>query len=212
MNLIEQIIFIIKGLGITLQYTIVGLFLGLTGGLFLAILRRNTYLTLFIDFMVSLFRGTPLLLQLSFFYFALPYLTGIRLDLVYVGLISFGLNSAAYVTEIFRTGIQAIPQGQFEAAQALGISSFWLWKDIILPQVCKNIFPALINETISLLKETAIISMFGELDLTRRSQIIAANEFNYFMPTTVAGLCYYLVGLIIERCAKYFAKLYYANY
>ena len=212
MTLIEQFLFIAQGIYITLKYTLGALAIGFSLGLALVICRQSRWLKYFIDVLVSFLRGTPLLLQLSFFYFTVPNLIGFRLDLWYAGLIAFGLNSAAYTTEIFRAGIQAIPKSQFEAAYVLQISSFLLWKDIIFPQMFRNILPALVNEVISLLKETAIISMLGELDITRRSQIVAASQFNYFVPICIAGSCYYILVFLIERIAKYLEKIFYVKH
>jgi polar amino acid transport system permease protein len=170
MTLVEQILFIGQGALVTLKYTIGALTIGLSLGISLAIGRRHQLFRWFIDALVSILRGTPLLLQLSFFYFALPGFLGIRLNVWHAGLIAFGLNSAAYVTEI--------------------------------PQVLRSILPALINEVISLLKETAIISIIGELDLTRRAQVVAAAEFSYFMPICLAGAYYYILVFVIERIAN----------
>jgi polar amino acid transport system permease protein len=212
MTLVEQILFIGKGVAVTLQYTLGALTIGLSLGVILAILRRRKFLGWIIDSLVSIVRGTPLLLQLSFFYFAVPSFLEIRLNIWHAGLIAFGLNSAAYVTEIFRSGIQSIPKGQFEAGYSLRIPTFLLWKDIIIPQVLRNMFPALINEIISLLKETAIISIIGELDLTRRAQVVAATEFSYFMPICVAGAYYYMLVFIIERIANKIEKMWHVKY
>ncbi len=212
MTLVEQVLFIGRGAIVTLKYTLGALTIGLSLGIILAILRRQILFRWVVDSLVSLLRGTPLLLQLSFFYFAVPGFLGIRLDIWHAGLIAFGLNSAAYVTEIFRSGIQSIAKGQFEAAKSLQITPMLLWRDIIIPQVLRNIFPALVNEIISLIKETAIISMFGELDIMRRAQIIAASQFSYFEALCLAGIYYYGLVFIIERVTNKIEKTWYAKY
>ncbi len=213
MTLVEQILFIGRGTLVTLKYTLGALTIGLILAIILTILRRQKVLfRVLVDGLVSLLRGTPLLVQLSFFYFAVPGIFKIRLDIWHAGLIAFGLNSAAYVTEIFRAGIQSIPKGQFEAAKSLQINTFLLWKDIIIPQVLRSIFPALVNEVISLIKETAIISFMGELDLTRRAQIVAASQFSYFMPFCLAGAYYYCLIFFIERIANRIEKSWHAKY
>jgi polar amino acid transport system permease protein len=147
-------------------------------------------------------RGTPVILQLSFVYFALPALIGLKISVLLAGFLTFGLNSAAYIAEIFRAGIQSLPKGQFEAAKTLEIPTFYLWKDIILPQVIKAILPALINESIALLKETALIATIGGLDIMRRSELIAAEQFTYFIPLCIAGLYYYLMVLVLSQLGK----------
>ena len=212
MTLVEQILFIGRGTLVTLKYTLSALAVGLSLGMFLAILRRQVLFRWLVDALVSLLRGTPLLLQLSFFYFAVPGFLGIRLDIWHAGLIAFGLNSAAYVTEIFRSGIQSIAKGQFEAAKSLQITTLLLWKDIIIPQVLHNIFPALVNEIISLIKETAIISMFGELDIMRRAQVVAASQFNYFEALCLAAVYYYGLIFVIERVTNKIEKTCNAKY
>lgn len=199
---IGDVLFIVKGGMLTFELALGGLFLGLVMGLFFAIMHYNGFLVFVINAFVSVVRGTPLILQLSFFYFVVPTMLNIRLDFLTVGILSFGLNSSAYVTEIFRAGIGSIDKGQFEAADSLRIPTLHKWCGVILPQVLKNIFPALVNEIISLLKETAIISVIGGMDIMRRAQVLAASQFTYFMPLTVAAVCYYCLIIIIEYIAK----------
>jgi polar amino acid transport system permease protein len=200
--LINDVIFIAKGIFLTLEITACSLFIGLFLAIILSILRFIGYLNLAINIFISVMRGTPLILQLSLFYFAFPSLTGIKLDVFFTAIITFGLNSSAYIAEILRSGIENIPKGQFEAAESLHIPFYNKWKDIILPQVFRNVLPALINEFISLLKETAIISTIGAMDIMRRAQIISATEFTYFAPLMVAGLYYYILVFAIERLSK----------
>lgn len=212
MNIEYTLLFIGEGLFLTLVLTLSSLFLGLTIGTIFAILRYKGRLIFWISAFISLFRGTPLLLQLSFFYFAAPSVLGIKLSILTAGIITFGLNSAAYIAEILRAGIESLPQGQFEAAKTLRIPIFPMWKDIILPQVLKNVFPALVNEFITLLKETALISTLGGMDLMRRAQLIAAEQFTYFFPICVAGIYYYLLILLIEYAGRQIErKVFYAN-
>jgi polar amino acid transport system permease protein len=135
-------------------------------------------------------------------YFSAPTLTGLHLSILAAGIITFGLNSSAYFAEILRAGIESLPKGQFEAASTLHIPAYYLWKDIILPQVLKNIFPAVVNEVISLLKETALISTIGGMDLMRNAESLGAEQFIYFMPLCIAGGYYYGLVLLIETFGK----------
>jgi polar amino acid transport system permease protein len=151
-----------------------------------------------INGIVSVIRGTPVILQLSVVYFIVPQLCGCKLDVVSTGIIAFGINSSVYVAEILRAGIESLPKGQFEAACSLGIPPFHMWRDIILPQVMMNIFPALVNETVTLLKETALIATIGGMDIMRRSQVIAAGQYEYFVPLCTAAVVYYVLVLSIE--------------
>ncbi|MDR2158407.1 MAG: amino acid ABC transporter permease [Holosporaceae bacterium] len=196
--MISNCYYIGKGLVFTLQLMFGGIAIGVILGTLLSILRYGRVLGMLANGWVSLIRGTPLILQLSIVYFMAPSIIGVRLDMLSAGVISFGLNSSAYVAEILRSGVESLPKGQFEAARTLGIPDFYMWKDIILPQVIRNIWPAMVNEIIALLKETTLISIIGGMDIMRRSQIIAAEQFEYFMPLCIAGAYYYCLVLFIE--------------
>jgi polar amino acid transport system permease protein len=206
MNLVETFLFIARGAGITLRLLAGGLFIGLALGTLLAVLRYKCIGKWFVVAYVSVIRGTPLLLQMSLIYFTLPIVLKIRLGAITAGIISLGLNSAAYMAEILRSGIESLPKGQFEAARTLGVSPLHTWKDIILPQVLRNIFPAITGEIIALLKETALISVIGGADVMRRAQMVTAESFIYFTPLCMAGACYYVLVLSIEILAKKLEK------
>lgn len=190
--------FIASGAFLSLALLFCGITIGLIMGTFFSILKYAKICNFAICQFISLIRGTPLMLQLSFSYFVLPVAFNINLDIFTAGIISFGLNSSAYICEILRSGIESIPKAQFEAAKTLQIPNFYMWKDIILPQVFRNIFPAFVNEVIALLKETPLISILGGMDIMRRSQVISAEQFSYFMPLCMAGLCYYFLVITIE--------------
>lgn len=201
-GLIKDILLVGSGILLTLELLIGGFLIGILLGMICAILRHKKILTLIINRFISIMRGTPLILQLSFIYFATPGLLGIKLSILAAGIITFGLNSSAYVAEILRAGIESLPKGQFEAAKTLQIPHFYAWKDIIFPQVIKNIQPAMVNEVITLLKETALISTIGGMDLMRRAQAVAAEQFTYFIPLCIAGAYYYGLTLLIEYIGK----------
>lgn len=202
--LIASIKFIPLGVFITLKYAIISVFLGFVIGVFLAVSKISeiAFLKYFASFYTSIFRGTPLLVQLSLIYFALPEITGIDLSVFAAGVLAFSLNSGAYVSEIIRAGILSIDKGQIEAARSLAIPYNKTIKDIILPQAIRNILPSLVNEMINLLKESAIISVIGEADLMRRAQIIAAEKYSYIEPIIIAAICYYILVLIMTFFAK----------
>ncbi|MCS5708095.1 amino acid ABC transporter permease [Candidatus Berkiella cookevillensis] len=203
---IQNILFIGAGIYITLKILLGSVLLGLTMGTFIAILRYKNICLSIIKHYISIIRGTPVILQLSFIYFSVPTLTGFKLSIVSAGILSFGVNSSAYIAEILRSGIESLPAGQFEASKTLQIPSFYMWKDIILPQVFRNIFPAMINQSITLLKETALISTIGGMDLMRRAQSLAAEQFTYFMPMCIAACYYYGLILLIEYVSKKFEE------
>lgn len=202
-----KILFIAEGTIVTLKYSLISVVFGLIIGVILAVCKTSRYtsLKLFADFYTSIFRGTPLLIQLMIVYYALPAI-GIKLTVFAAGVLAFSLNSGAYVSEIIRAGINAVDKGQFEAARALGISKYLTMKDIILPQAIRNILPSLINELINLLKESAIISILGEMDLMRRAQIVAAESYSFFTPMITAALCYYILVIAFTALAKILEK------
>ncbi|MBP6219377.1 MAG: amino acid ABC transporter permease [Oligoflexales bacterium] len=205
-DLISEILFIGQGLFVTLELLCGGLSIGITFGVLLAILRYKGIASMLIQRLISILRGTPLILQLSFVYFSTPAFFGFKLSILSAGILTFGLNSSAYIAEILRSGIENLSRGQFEAAKALNIPSFYMWRDIVLPQVLKNILPAMQSEVIALLKETALISTIGGLDVMRSAQMISAEKFTYFLPLCIAGAYYYGLVLIIETLGKKLEK------
>ena len=205
-ELSSHILFIGQGIFLTIKLLAGGLIIGIILGVFLSILRYNQIATSLINRWVSILRGTPLILQLSIVYFTMPGLIGIKLNVISAGILTFGLNSSAYIAEILRSGIESLPKGQFEAAKSLEISQYFMWKDIILPQVIRNILPALVNEVIALLKETALISTISGMDIMRMAQTLGAEKFTYFMPLCIAGAYYYTLVLLIEYLGKKIEK------
>jgi polar amino acid transport system permease protein len=198
-----QAFFIFQGVFVTLKYSVTAVCLGLVIGTILAICKvvDIKILRIFAHSYTSIFRGTPLLIQLTIIYFGLPGLLGIKLSVFSAGVIAFSFNSGAYVSEIIRAGISAVDKGQMEAAKALGIPPILRMKDIILPQAFRKILPALVNELINLVKESALISIIGEMDLMRRAQVVSAETFTFFTPMLTAAAAYYILVLIISSIA-----------
>jgi arginine/lysine/histidine transporter system substrate-binding protein len=203
-----RIPFILQGILVTLQFTAISVVLGFIWGTILSLFKisSNKFLYWFGTAYTSIFRGTPLLLQIALVYYATPQLTGYNIPALLAGVITFTLNSGAYVSETIRAGILAIDKGQREAALSLGIPYRPMMADIILPQAFKNILPALVNETIALLKDSSLVSVIGVTDLLRRAQIVGAEQYIYFEPLLFAGAIYYLMvmvltwsGYVIER-------------
>ena len=203
-----RIPFILQGILVTLQFTAISLFCGFIWGTILSLFKisSNKFLFWFGTVYTSIFRGTPLLLQIALVYYATPQLTGYNIPALLAGVITFTLNSGAYVSETIRAGILAIDKGQREAALSLGIPYRPMMADIILPQAFKNILPALVNKTIALLKDSSLVSVIGVTDLLRRAQIVGAEQYIYFEPLLFAGAIYYVMvmvltwsGYVIER-------------
>jgi arginine/lysine/histidine transport system permease protein len=211
-QMVPYIPFILEGIWVTLKFVIVSIIFGFIFGSILALLKISHIkpLNWFADAYTSIFRGTPLILQLMIIYFAIPQLTGYDISPFLSAILAFGLNSSAYISEIIRAGIQAVDKGQVEAAQALGIPYRLMMRDLIFPQALKNILPALMNEFITLTKESAIVSTISYLDLMRRAQVVGADTYRNFEPLIFVGLIYWvmvmgltLIGKRVERKLNY---------
>ena len=206
MNIInDSTLYIIEGIWVTLNYTITSVICGFFLGLLISLCRisKIRILRYLVLVYISVFRGTPLLIQLSIVYFITPPAFGYNISVYEAGIIAFSLNSSAYVAEVIRSGINAIDKGQFESSRALSIPYYLMMKDIIIPQALRNILPALVNEVVNLLKETAIISVIGGADLMKRAQEVSAEQYIYFIPLITAAICYYILVVIFSSIAKY---------
>ena len=199
---------ILEGVVVTLKFTLTSLACGLPLGIILAFTKISPYrpLQFIATVYTSIFRGTPLLVQLGLIYFATPQLTGYTISAFEAGVLTFSLNSAAYSSEIIRAGIQSIDIGQWEAGQMLGLSYRQTLIGIIMPQAVRNILPALVNEMVDLLKESALVSTIGEADLLRQAQKVASEKYLYFEPLLIAAICYYLMVMVISTTSKYLEK------
>ncbi|MCM2535812.1 amino acid ABC transporter permease [Neobacillus pocheonensis] len=203
-QIVPYIPFILQGILVTLQFTILSTIIGFILGIVLSLIKISTIKPLkwLGVFYTSIFRGTPLILQIALIYYAIPQLTGYDIPALQAGVIAFALNSAAYVSETIRGGILAVDKGQREAALSLGVPYRQMMKDIILPQAIKNILPALANESIALLKDSALVSTIGVTDLLRRASIVGSKTFLYFEPLILVGLIYYGMVLILTFGAR----------
>ncbi|MEI4768138.1 amino acid ABC transporter permease [Psychrobacillus sp. FJAT-51614] len=207
-TVLPSIPYILEGIGITLQIVLAATVIGFLLGILLALFKigRIKLLRWIADVYTSIFRGTPLVLQLMIIYYAIPQLLDIQIDPIPAAILAFGLNSGAYISEIIRGGINAVDKGQQEAALALGIPYFKMMKDIILPQALKNILPALMNEFITLNKESAIVTVIGALDIMRRAYVVGGSTFRYLEPLLIAGVIYYIMTLILTFLGKMLEK------
>ncbi|MGG6267803.1 amino acid ABC transporter permease [Leptolyngbya sp. AN03gr2] len=207
-RIFSDIPFILAGVPQTLLFTFASVFLGLILGTVLSLFKISGIkpLVWFALAYTSIFRGTPLLLQLSLVYFATPQLIGYDITALQAGVLTFSLNSAAYMSETIRAGIQAVDKGQTEAAMSLGVPYPLLMWDVVLPQALRNILPALVNETISLLKDSSLVSTIGVVEILRSAQIVGANKFIYFEPLIFAGLLYYVLVMALTFLASILEK------
>ena len=188
---------IMEGAEVTLTIFVVTLLLSLPLGGLAALGRISTFppLRYLMEFYVWIMRGTPLMLQLLFVYFALP-MVGIMLPDIAAALLAFTLNYAAYFAEIFRAGIQAIPRGQYEAAKALGLKHWQMMRHIIFPQVLRVVLPPISNETINLVKDTSLIYILAMNDLLRVARTIVQREFD-MTPFVIAGIFYLVMTAVL---------------
>lgn len=210
--------YLVKGLSITLFIAFISAIFGIVLAIILVVMTRNRFLRFFSTTYIDIFRGTPVILQLSIIYFAIPQIldrlfntmSGFDIDFalnaVVASIITFSLNSAAYVSEVIRAGINSVDKGEIEAARALGISKFNLYKDIIFPIAFKNSLPTLMNELITLVKESSIVSIIGVQDLIRRQQIVTSQTFMYFEPLMVVGAVYYIVIKLMTLISRQIEK------
>jgi polar amino acid transport system substrate-binding protein len=207
-NLLKSLAYIPVGIGVTLQYALISVFFGLVIGTILSLFRisSNKLLKTFAICYLSVFRGTPLLLQLSIMYFAMPSLLGIEISAFAAGIIAFSMNSGAYVSENIRAGIESVDRGQFEAAKSLGMPYRLMMQHIIMPQAIRNILPSLVNEAINMVKESSIISVIGVADIMRRANVVSAEQYSYLEPLTVAAICYYILVTLLSLAGKLLEK------
>ncbi|MBQ1913596.1 MAG: amino acid ABC transporter permease, partial [Selenomonadaceae bacterium] len=178
-NLLHTVVLMLEGTQVTLEIFFITLLLALPIGLLASLARLSKFrpLSLLMEFYIWLMRGTPLMLQLLFVYFALPMI-GVMLPDIAAALLAFTLNYAAYFAEIFRAGIQSIPKGQYEAAKTLGMTYPTTMRRIILPQVIRIVLPPVSNETINLVKDTSLIYILAMNDLLRVARTIVQREFD----------------------------------
>lgn len=204
----KALAYIPAGIIVTLKYALLSVFFGLIIGTILSLCRLSSsnLLKSFATVYLSILRGTPLLLQLSIVYFALPALIHIEISAFTAGIIAFSLNSGAYVSENIRAGIESVDKGQFEAAKSLGMPYRVMMQHIIMPQAIRNILPSLVNEAINMVKESSIISTIGEADIMRRANIVSAEQYSYLEPLAVAAICYYIIITILSILARLLEK------
>ena len=161
-------------------------------------------LSTFARMYIEIIRGTPALLQLMILYYII--FKSVNINIVVVGIISFGLNSGAYVSQIIRSGLISIPKGQEEASTMLGFNYFQTMKYVIMPQALRNVLPALGNEFITLLKETSVAGYIGILELTKASDIVASSTYDYFFPLLIVAIIYLILTLGLTKLLNFFER------
>lgn len=195
--------YLVNGLGTTLLITALALVIGIVLGFIVAIIRSTNQRTgrlkvanFICRIYLTVFRGTPMVVQLLIIYFVV--FSTVNINKVLVAVIAFGLNSAAYVAEIVRSGIMSVDDGQFEAGASLGFGYTKTMISIILPQALRNILPALGNEAIVLLKETSVSGYIALEDLTKGGDIIRSTTYEAFLPLIAVAAIYLIMVIIMS--------------
>ncbi|MBR1852930.1 MAG: amino acid ABC transporter permease [Lachnospiraceae bacterium] len=194
---------LLSGIGVTIKVSLLAVVIGIMIGMVIAIcnLSRHKLLKLIGGIYTDVIRGTPSVTQLMIIYFVI--FASVHLDKWIIAAIAFGINSGAYVSEIIRAGILSIDKGQTEAGRSLGLNAYQTMSRIVIPQAIKNIFPALCNEFIVLIKETAIVGYVGLMDIQKAGDFIKSATFIAFMPLIGTAVIYYvlikILTLILNR-------------
>lgn len=204
----DRYLFFLEGLKFTLIIAFFSVLLGLFLGVLTSIIRdyyketkRLKFLSKLCDIYVYVIRGTPTILQLMILYYVV-FKTS-TLSPIIVGIMAFGINSGAYVSEIFRAGFEGIDKGQREASKTLGLNYIKTMRYVIFPQALAKIFPALGNEVITLVKETSIAGYIGIVELIKAADIISSRTYDYFFPLAVSAIVYLILVYILSKIMKY---------
>ncbi|WP_251440631.1 amino acid ABC transporter permease [Veillonella intestinalis] len=206
----DNIPILLQGAVITIQITVMavgcGFFIGMIAAL--ANLSRFKVIRMLVKCYVELFRGTPLLVQIFMIYFALPMVIGQSINPYVAAVTACSINSGAYVSEIFRAGIQSIDKGQMEAGRSLGLTWAQTMRYIVMPQAFKAIIPPLGNEFIAMMKDTSLVSVIGFEELTRRGQLIIARTYGSFEIWTAVAIIYLVMTLSISQLVAFLERRY----
>lgn len=204
----NRYLFFLEGLKFTLVIAFFSVLLGLFLGIFTSVIRdyyKETKKCRILNYLCNIYvyviRGTPTILQLMILYYVV--FKSVTLSPLIVGTLAFGINSGAYVSEIFRAGFEGIDKGQREASKTLGLNYIKTMRYVIFPQALAKIFPALGNEIITLVKETSIAGYIGIVELIKAADIISSRTYDYFFPLIVSAIVYLFLTYILSRIMKY---------
>lgn len=203
----EYYMFFLNGVKVTISLSFFAVILGTFLGIFLALfkLSKNPILKAISSCYIEFLRGTPILVQLYIIYYGLPSL-GIELPDFLAAIIALSLNSGAYVAEIIRAGIESIDKGQMEASRSLGFNYIQSMKSIVIPQALRNILPALGNEFITIIKESAIVSVISIKDLMYNSDTVRSNTFQPFEPLIISAIIYFILTFTLSKLMSHFER------
>jgi len=202
---------ILLGFWLTLKIVVCAIALGIPLGLFLALGRRSNFriISFISTSFIELFRNTPFIIQVFLFYYVLPFY-GLRLSAEYVGILALAAFGSAYFAEIIRAGIDAVPKGQLESARAIGMTDWQAMKNIILPQTISIVLPPLTNQTLTLIKESAVLSTITVHELTMTGLMVQGETFRPFEVFIMVALLYWAlnetIATIMRKLEKKFSK------
>ncbi|MCI2110871.1 MAG: amino acid ABC transporter permease [Bacilli bacterium] len=202
------------GVGMTIGLSAASIFIGATLGFLMCLARmsRHKWLNMPAKAYISVVRGTPTLIQLYIFAFGIPmllqtiFMRSITIDFTVSGIIALGLNSTAYSAEIYRSGVQAVDVGQFEAATSMGFSYRYTMRKIIFPQAFRNILPSIGGEFITVVKESSIVSVLGIYDITGVANIVKANTLKVFETLILAAGLYFAITFTLSKLINLLEK------
>lgn len=195
--------YLLRGLWVTVEITMIGMAVALVLGLFVAVLRYSAIpvLSRVFDFYVLFIRGTPLLVQAYFAFYVLPGF-GIKFGALVTGIVVIGINYSAYTAEVYRAGIQGVPKGQWEAGTALSLSTWHRWRFVVLPQAIRDVVPVLGNYWVQMFKDSAILSAITVFELLNHATTVGSESYRYLEPLTIAGVLFLAVSLPAARLIK----------
>lgn len=203
--------YILEGLGNTLIIAFFAVIIGVILGIIVSLVRNNYEVNgkgkisnFIANSYVTIIRGTPVILQLMIIYYVI--FKNVSISIVLVGILAFGINSAAYVAEIIRAGLNSVDKGQIEAGYALSLNYRQVMMKIVFPQAIRNILPALGNEFITLVKETSVGAYIGIVELTKASDIIASRTYDYFFPLILIAVIYFAITFSLSKLISIMEK------
>ena len=196
--------FLLQGIQVTLMVTVAALASGLALGLIVALARMSKRRWLYMPAIayVEVFRNTPALIQLMWVYYCLPILTGLEISAAASATLALAVNGAAYIAEIIRGGIQSVDRGQVEAARTLGMSHVQTMRKIVLPQAFRRMIPPFVNESVSILKFSSLVSVLGVADLTYQATVLSTTTFRPIEIFTFIAVVYFILCTTLSYFAR----------
>ncbi|MFJ8236740.1 amino acid ABC transporter permease [Ureibacillus sp. NPDC094379] len=205
---IEAVPLLLEGVKYTVLISIIGIFFGFLIALIvgLARLAKNKIIYGISTIYVEVIRGTPLMVQALYIYFAIPLMTGTKIDPLIAGIATIAINAGAYIAEIIRGAIQTVDNGQTEAGRSLGLNKLQTFIFVVWPQAFKAMLPNLGNQFIISLKDTSLLTVIGVAELTRQGTMVVSSSFRAVEIYTIVGLIYLILTLSISYVLRYFER------